>query len=263
METAFRLLSGAAWAYAYWRIIRISFQDRSYGIPLFAAILNLTWEAIYFAGGIFFWSKYGFELHLQMLIDGVWLVLDFGILTAIFLYGAREFGDIRKPVFFVILAALAILASILQASFLVQFAPEDSALLSAFMQNVYMSGAFISMALTRGNRRGQRIDIAAAKTLGTAMATISVSFSGSLPLGLIFLGVACFCLDSAYLLVLRRLPICSSKCLATVPSLAKIKLLGRHGKLFVKAAKYESNQHVHSTIRRNWRPCEIIVRYPP
>lgn len=207
MENTLRLLSGVAWAYAYWRIIMASRQDRSYGVPLFAAALNLSWESIYFTGGAIYWYKYGLGTHIQTAVNGVWLLLDIGIAATIIHYGRREFSGIRKQTpFILMLSAILALAAMLQACFLFQFPPEEAGRLSAFLQNVYMSGAYISMALVRTDRRGQRPDIAAAKLLGTLTATISVSLIGGLSPALLILGTSCFFLDSVYIFILRRLP---------------------------------------------------------
>ena len=108
--------------------------------------------------------------------------------------------------FLLMLTAISALAAMLQASFLLKFSPEEAAQLTALLQNIYMSGAFISMALVRADRRGQRLDIAAAKLIGTLVATISVSLIGGFSSGYLILGTSCFFLDSAYIFILRRLP---------------------------------------------------------
>ena len=206
MEITLRLITGVAWAYAYWRIIIVSRQDRTYGVPLFAAALNLSWESIYSIGGAARWSNYGTGVHVQIAINWVWLFLDLGIAATVIRYGRREFPSMTRTSFLLMLTAISALAAMLQASFLLKFPPEEAAQLTALLQNVYMSGAYISMALVRADRRGQRLDVAVAKLIGTLVATISVSLIGGFSSGFLVLGISCFFLDVAYIFILRRLP---------------------------------------------------------
>ena len=89
MDVALELLSGIAWSYAYWRIFRVSLPAKSYGMPILAAALNLSWEAVYFSGGIIYWGKYDSSTQIQTAINGVWLILDACIAIIIVRYGAE------------------------------------------------------------------------------------------------------------------------------------------------------------------------------
>jgi hypothetical protein len=203
MEMALKIVSGAAWAYAYWRIIAVSRLDKSYGMPLFAASLNLTWESIYFTGGVAYWGRYDLGTQVQTIINGIWLVLDVGIMTCIVRYGQREFGGVSRLWFRCMAGGAIALALALQIGVLTEFDPEKAARLSAFLQNVCMSAAFVAMLIARNSSRGQRGDIAVARLIGTLAPTISAGFIGGLVPTLVVFGLCCFALDSTYLLILR------------------------------------------------------------
>ncbi|MFJ5668479.1 hypothetical protein ACIQAR_22585 [Micromonospora chalcea] len=205
METVLRFLSGAAWAYAYWRIVTVSRTDRSYGMPLFAAALNMSWELIYFSGGVVYWSRYDVGTQLQTVINGVWLLLDVGIIVCVLRYGNREFQQLSPIRFSLLVAGAFSLALTLQVVILLQFEPEWAARFSAFLQNVYMSAAFVAMAIARKGLRAQRIDIGVARLAGTLAPTISAGLIGQVRVTILVLGLCCVVLDSIYLFVLRTL----------------------------------------------------------
>ena len=94
-------------------------------------------------------------------------------------------------------------AALYQGAFLVLDTPETAARISAFIQNVFMSGAFIAMVVARDGGRAQALDIGAARLIGTLATTISAGvLDGNTTL--LGLGASCFVLDLTYLVLLGR-----------------------------------------------------------
>ncbi len=207
MELALTLFSAIAWMYAYVRIIQVSIADRSYGIPLIAVTLNIAWELIYFLGGILYWGDYGNTVHVQTIINGIWLALDLVIIRIIWLYGAKEFPKLGGRYFRLMLSATILLSILIQVAFLVGSPAEEAAKMSAFLQNVFMSGAFIAMLLARRSGRAQRQDIAWARLLGTLAATITAGVLGGIVPMILVLGLCILVLDISYIFLLSRVKI--------------------------------------------------------
>src|SRR6266567_8111191 len=84
--------SGIFWTATYILIIRRSFLDRTYGMPLVALCANISWECIF---------SFLFPPHLiQHIIDLVWFSLDVVLFFQLLRYGPHEFADLSKRVFF-------------------------------------------------------------------------------------------------------------------------------------------------------------------
>ncbi len=200
-ELLLPVASGLLWTFAYVAIIRASIHDRTFGIPALAAALNVSWEAVYFAGGVAYWDRYDLDTHVQTVINGIWLLLDIAILAVVVRYLKSEIRfRIHIPTSMIMGAALAC-AFAFQISILLAMDAQSAARLSAFTQNAFMSGAFVLMVLTRGPE-GQRRVIAVTKLLGTLAATISAGIIGNVVPSILLLGVTCVVLDVFYVRLL-------------------------------------------------------------
>jgi hypothetical protein len=83
---------GVLWTLAYLLIIRQGFLERTYGMPLAALCVNLSWEFV-------FAFVYPHDLP-QRAVNVVWLVFDLVILTQLLLYGPREFANLPRRLFY-------------------------------------------------------------------------------------------------------------------------------------------------------------------
>lgn len=93
-STAFHALSiasGACWTVAYFLIIRRGLLDRTYGIPVVAVCVNISWEFI-FAFIVPHESP-------QRYINIGWFLLDVFILGQVLLFWRSDFPAIEGRIF--------------------------------------------------------------------------------------------------------------------------------------------------------------------
>ncbi len=166
-----RHICGTIWTLAYLLIIRRSFIDKNYGIPLIPTMMNVGWEAF-----DFFYAEKSYMGNYSML----WLILDLIILYQIIIYMGK--GRFKTPF---ALCLKSIGGSLLW--FMILIASEKlniEIITGAFFQNGLMSILFIHFILKRKNISGQSIYIAILKMAGTAIIYIPVMYIGGLPLSL-------------------------------------------------------------------------------
>lgn len=192
------ILSGFFWAITYILIIRQSFHDKTYGMPLVALGLNLSWEFIYtFVTP--HWPPYIYTNVVALSLDTI-------ILYQFLRFWKNEFpklSDVRLYLMF-----FSTLASCFLVVYLTSSVLNDSiGFHIAFWQNLIMSFLFILMLHSRGNLRGQSIYIATFKMVGTAFASIAFYIYDPVDSGSIlmtFTYVATFILDIVYILMVRQ-----------------------------------------------------------
>lgn len=154
------LVSGIFWTLTYILIIKRGFRDKTYGMPLLALCLNISWEFI-------FSFIYPHE-QIQLSVNFVWLLLDVVILVQLLKFGPPEFPDLRKSTFYS--AFVVALATSYCTVFFISSQLGDKGIHTASGQNLLMSGLFISMLYQRKSLRGQSIWIGAFKLLGSIFA---------------------------------------------------------------------------------------------
>jgi hypothetical protein len=197
MFTLLMLGSGIFWTATYLLIIRRSFLDHTYGMPLVALCANISWECIF--------SFIYPPAIIQHVVDLVWFSLDVVIFLQLLRFGPREFTDLSKRVFYA-LCGLALVTSF-GVVLLMTISFHDSGVYSAFGQNLMMSVLFLTMLYRRRSLRGQSMSIAVCKLLGTACASLAIFLFSSLSHQLIvlpFLYVAIFVYDSIYVGMVYR-----------------------------------------------------------
>ncbi|HET7833900.1 MAG TPA: hypothetical protein VFK88_13140 [Gallionella sp.] len=165
-STAFEVMSlasGTCWIIAYALIIRRGYLDRSYGMPLVAVCVNISWEFI-------FTFLIPHE-RPQSYINAGWLLLDLFILGQLLLFWRSDFPKLDKVVFypFTISALLASFGLIYTMA--VEF--DHCGAYSAYGQNFLMSILFMIMLFQRNSLLGQSVYIALAKMIGTALYSVS------------------------------------------------------------------------------------------
>ncbi len=186
------LVSGIAWTVAYIESIRVGFRDRTYATPVAALALNIAWESIH-AGHALLTG-----LSTQGIVNAVWTLADVVIVYTFITFGRRELPDfVTRAAFAAWTVLIFATAYLVQSSFVAEFGWVMGARYSAFLQNLLMSGLFISMFVARRGARGQSLVIAIAKWLGTLAPTIlfGVIYANRFLLGL---GILCSVFDLVY-----------------------------------------------------------------
>ena len=203
MDVLLTVISGLAWTLVYLEAIRLGLRHHTYAMPIAALGLNLAWEWIYTVQGL------ADGPGLQAWINLVWALADVGILYTFFRFGRREFPRfVSAPLFVAFGVAVVGGSFLIQWLFLAEFGTVGmkAATYSAFLQNLLMSGLFLSMFVARRGPRGQSLLIAVAKWLGTLAPTILFGVLRS-SLFVTGIGLLCSVVDLAYigLLVWARL----------------------------------------------------------
>ncbi|AYY13362.1 hypothetical protein EF847_12330 [Actinobacteria bacterium YIM 96077] len=197
VENALAVITGLAWTVAYLGIIHRGFRDKTYGMPLTALALNITWEFIF---AFLVPGRFG----LQVAINVVWFCFDVVILYTYFAFGRKEFPASVHQRWFIPWGVLLVAISfVTQYSAAREFPDLPMDTYTAFVVNVIMSVAFITMLARRGSRAGQSLVIATSKWLGSAAVTVLVFLDLGSSL-LLTLGVCVFVLDVIYIVMLAR-----------------------------------------------------------
>jgi len=192
MTLALALGSGLFWTLTYVLIIQRGLADRTYGMPLVALCANLSWEFIF--------SVVRPHDGAQHVVDIVWLCLDLAIGYTAIRFGPREFPYLPRWGFYAGLAGTLVL-SYLGVDLVCRQFDAGRGGYAAFGQNLMMSGLFLGMLAARRGLRGQSPWIAAAKLVGTGLASLSVWRSGTYAGAslMTYLYVANVVVDLAYL----------------------------------------------------------------
>ncbi|WP_281612797.1 hypothetical protein [Flammeovirga sp. SubArs3] len=176
-------ISGTAWTLVYIQLIRLGFQQKTYGMPFIALALNLAWEALYAGIGLM-----EAPTNIQTIVNVIWLGFDIAIVATYFKYGKEDFEKLANKKYFIPWSIIVLLmAFTLQVAFYQEFGKSDAKYVddmlwfinpslgcwySAFTQNLIMSIAFISLLVQRKSLKGQHLSIAIAKCIGTLTPSI-------------------------------------------------------------------------------------------
>jgi len=184
-RTSIEIASGICWTLVYLLIIKRGFQDKTYGMPLWALAANISWEFIF-----------AFVLlthnNVQHVIDIIWCLFDVVILY-----------QVLAKYFYVMVALVvatgfgAVYTMTLQLE-----APHFDGRYAAFSQNLVMSILFISMLLARNSLNGQSIYIGLLKMIGTLLPSILFYLTDPSNVYLDFLYVAIFIFDLIYVILI-------------------------------------------------------------
>lgn len=201
------LISGLAWTIVYIDGLRIGIKDKSYAMPIWPLGLNIAWELIHFIIGA---RLAGFTP--QTVINGVWFLLDIGLVYTYFKYGRKYFPKEFKPAWFYLWGAAAIAVGfIVQLTFVREFDVVMGATYAAYLQNLLMSVLFIQMLVQRKSREGQTMLIAVSKFIGSLAPTISFGILGGGPFPapvtfVLIIGSLMALFDVVYIVMLGRQP---------------------------------------------------------
>jgi hypothetical protein len=172
------VFSGVFWILTYLLIIRRGFQEKTFGMPLAALCLNISWEFI------FSFVKPHFEPYIYVNI--VAFSLDFIILIQLLSFWRREFPE-KSGKFFHLMLLSTLISSFSVVLLLSNLLNDSIGFHIAFIQNLLMSTLFILMLHNRDGVRGQSIYIAIFKMIGTLIASLAFGIYDPIERGSIFL----------------------------------------------------------------------------
>lgn len=158
LEAAGQLL----WIVTYILIIRIGFKHRSYGMPLVALCMNITWEFIH----TILSPPTNTIVHVIFI---AWLSLDAVILFQLFKYGREEQTNVELRRYFNIIVVLVLIAAFNGHLQFERYFNEPGGGAEAYLMNLVMSGLFIHMYFSRPNGRALSYAAAWTKLFGTAL----------------------------------------------------------------------------------------------
>jgi hypothetical protein len=158
------VLMGAFWTAAYALIIMKGFKDKTYGMPMAALCVNLTWEFI-FSFVMPFQEAFFLPLNL------VWLSLDAIMAFQLLKYGPKEFPQLPAWQFYGFVALGLLFGSL--ATLAITFDANDhTGTYSGFGAALLMAVCYVQMLVARRSLRGQNLWIAVAKMLGSLMPAV-------------------------------------------------------------------------------------------
>jgi len=193
MASFLTILSGLAWTVVYIEAIRVGFKDKTYAMPIAALALNFAWESTYAVHDLMT------SVSVQACVNLIWALADLAIVFTFLKFGRAELpGFVTRTMFAAWAVLIFAVSYVVQWLFLVEFGFHEASRYSAFLQNLFMSGLFVQMAIARRGLRGQRLSIAIAKLLGTFAPTIlfGVMERSRFIFGL---GLLCFVFDLLYI----------------------------------------------------------------
>jgi hypothetical protein len=187
------ILSGLAWTIVYIEAIRVGWRDKTYAIPIAALALNFAWESTYAVHDLMT------SVSIQAYVNLAWALADLAIVFTFLKFGRSELpGFVTRAMFTAWVMLIFGASYAVQWLFLAEFGTHQASRYSAFLQNAFMSGLFVQMAIARRGLRGQRLTIALSKWLGTLAPTIlfGVIEGSRFILGL---GILCSVFDLVYI----------------------------------------------------------------
>lgn len=163
----FGVVGCVLWGVAYYLVIVTCFKQKTYGIPIAAICMNITWEIL----SVFFWVAVQQEPAFHY-ADIAWLCMDVVIIGQLFYYGRDQqlFPQIKKHFHLVVISSL-VFAFWGQYTFPHTYSDPDGFVL-AFMINMGMSILFVFMLFARPDLRGLSYPVAWLKMLGTLAESI-------------------------------------------------------------------------------------------
>ena len=158
------------WAGAYILIIRKCFRERTYGVPMLAVCLNISWEAQMAVNPP---DSYP---HLLRIGNFTWLIPDLLVLYLVYRFGreAQARPEIRKY-FHLVLSATLVLCFFAILTFRSSFA-DPYGFAAAWILAVIMCVLFILLVFNRPDGRGLSYPAAWLMMLGNIAAAIFCYF---------------------------------------------------------------------------------------
>jgi hypothetical protein len=193
------IAGGLFWALAYILIVIHGFKEKTFGMPVPALCLNISWEFVY---------SFIFPVDAPFLfVTLIWFFIDVVIFYQLLRFWQNEFPGLSGQMLLIGLSLLLLtsLGLVLCAS--IEFGISRGSAYVAFGSNLVMSMLFIIMLLRRNALRGQSIHIAILKLLGTSFVSAAFYLYSSISKGSIllqFLYVAITVCDAIYVTMIHQ-----------------------------------------------------------
>jgi len=159
LTTALSIIADLLWMLAYICTIRVGFRDHTYGFPLVAVCLNISWEFVF---SLIIRPK----SKLRMILTLIWLGLDSVILFQLLRWGAADQLLPIQAHFVPIVLGTLLLAAIGHITFHYTY-HDPGGQEVAFAINLVMSILFVFLLFHRPDLRGLSYAAAWLKMLGT------------------------------------------------------------------------------------------------
>ncbi len=163
------LVLAVSWVVIYILMIRRGFLDKSYGMPMIALCLNISWE-----------FNFTFLTDIETvyrMTNGFFFLFDFGVLYTCFRFGRGDFEwPLMRKWFPQVLAASLAISFAGVFLFVRAFDDTYGGLFAALNTPVY-SALLISMLLRRNSVKGQSLYIGLAIFIGDAGAYIPTLYA--------------------------------------------------------------------------------------
>lgn len=186
---------GLFWSLVYLIIIKRGFQDKTYGMPMVALCVNISWEFIF----SFLYPQEG----IQHVINILWFFLDVFILIQFLKYGKNYFKKYLPANFFIPTFLITLTLSFFAVLNITNEFNDWEGKYAAFSQNFMMSILFVVMLIRRDSVAGQSMYAAIFKMLGSLLPAILFYFIYSSVL-ITFLSVSTFLFDWIYIIFLYK-----------------------------------------------------------
>jgi hypothetical protein len=159
LTNALGILADILWMLAYIFAIWVGFRDHTYGFPLVAVCLNVSWEFL-------FSLVFRPTSKVRMILTLLWLALDLVILYQLLRWGAADQLPLIQAHFIPIVLGTLLLAAIGHFTFHCTY-DDPGGEQAAFAINLVMSILFVFLLLRRSDLRGLSYAAAWLKMLGT------------------------------------------------------------------------------------------------
>lgn len=163
------MLGNVLWIIAYVGIVAKCFKQKTYGVPIASAALNIAWEALFstiFKSPVFLWwiSAVG------------WLIIDIIIVYQIFRYGRSDqrVPELRKHYYLILIGIFGSCLGLMY-TFVIYF-NDTLGFTSAFVINFVMSTLFVTFLWRRPKLHGLSLTAAICKGVGTGVVSIGCYF---------------------------------------------------------------------------------------
>lgn len=186
-----KVFGGACWVGAYREAIKETEEAGNKLLPESAIVFNLTWEAIYSAGGVWKWKTLTLEDRTQTVINIAWLVNDIQWAREI-----RQRGTRVHPA--VIASAVAY-----HLYFVARNPPGEAARMSALWQNLAFS-AYCALSKSKNNASSHARKFTLFRSIGTAIPTATSGALRGIEAKYLIPGLGCIAFDLLRISTQRR-----------------------------------------------------------
>jgi hypothetical protein len=210
------ILGSLLWTVTYLLIVRAGFKGRTYGIPMLALCLNITWEAIFAADCPMMPCPSGTCIcpatnWMGKVIEYSWLGIDVLLLYTLLRWGrSKQAEPFARRYFYGIVAGMMVLAGAWHYGFLT-FYGDIGGMEDAWVIDLIMGFLFVHMAVFRKDTEGLPLSAAWTKLGGNVFTALGMLMNDPFPfpghdsyLFIYYLFAAVVALDVLYIWLLHH-----------------------------------------------------------